>query len=83
MASNHIGTVRIFLGDKEIGTTTTGRLAWGPEKVSEDRPNAVMTHARRVIEGSIALTVTMTAREYWAGRLFLIGGCRLPRGMQN
>lgn len=82
MASNHIGTGRIFMDGKEIGITTVSPPC-SPWTVGEVRPDAVMTYARRVIEGSIELTVTQSAREYWAGRLFLIGGCRLPRGMQN
>lgn len=78
MTSNHIGTARVFVGGQQIGTAGDVTVT-----VGEVRPYAVMTHARQEIEGSIELTVTMTAREYWAGRLFLIGGCRLPRGMQK
>lgn len=80
MTFNHIGTGRVYMDGKLIGTTSDVTVT-----VGECRPEPVLTHTPLHQQGPFELTMTIagSAREYWTTRLFLIGGCRLPRGMQN
>lgn len=74
MTFNRIGNAKIYVDGKLIGTGSFSGVRQETVRVQEFYGSPPPT---------LELTVSQSAREYWANLLFLIGGCRLPRGMQR
>lgn len=74
MTFNHIGTAKIYVDGELIGTGKFNGVRQDTVRVQEFYGD---------MRGTLELTLTQSAREYWAARLFFIGGCQLPRGMQQ
>lgn len=74
MTFNRIGNAKIYVDGKLIGTGSFNGVQQETVRVQEFYGSPPST---------VELTISQSAREYWASRLFLIGGCRLPRGMQK